>query len=164
MADKIYNINFTKLSQWLIPNRIKSPRVFSWLKSLLAPFNILYVDFLRFRKNTLYDLAITPQVCYMEAMLNDRYDGTLRRIFIADVQEFPPVYLYMRIELKPVFLYRRSEALPVYLYTRAEGALYADDFIVMVPNDIVFSGIEMRGMVMRKRLPGFHFKIQKFTP
>jgi hypothetical protein len=95
-------------------------------------------------------------------MLNDRYDYVLRRIYIADTEEFPPLYLYRRDEDKPVWLYRRSEALPVYLFTRAEGALYADDFIVMVPKDISFNQQEMRSLVFRKRLPGMKFKIQTF--
>jgi hypothetical protein len=158
----IYDINFNNQARWNLAHYLRKVRMLAFIKILVFPFIVIYQDVMRFRKATLYDLMITPQVCYLEAMLNDRYDFVLRRIYIDEVEEFPPLYLYRRDEEKPVFIYRRSEAQPVYLYTRAEGALHADDFIVMVPNDISFNQLEMRSLVYKKRLPGMKFKIQLF--
>lgn len=129
---------------------------------MVYPVVQLYNLFLLYRTAVIYDLMITPQVCYLEALLNDRYDYTDRRIYIDDVIEQAPLYIYADAETHPIDLYTDSEALPVDLYTEGEGGDYADDFVIMVPAALVFSRIEMTSLVMLKRLPGMKFKIQTF--
>lgn len=162
MNEKIYDIDFSRAVRWNLRRKKRKPRILALLMAMAMPFQLIYQDFLRFRKAKLYDLMITPQVCYLEAFLNDRYDLIQRRIYIDDAISYPPLYLYQDEELKPVDLYTDFENKPVYLYTDGEGGEYADDFVVFVPHDIDFSLIEMTSLIMRKRLPGMRFKIQKF--
>jgi hypothetical protein len=162
MNKKIFDIDWATVVRWMIPFDLRKTELYIWVKALLSPVVTLWQKLLQYRKEKAYDLMITGQVCYLEQLLNDKFDSALKRIYIADVAEYPPVYLYQRLELKPVYLFRRQEMKPVLLYTRNEGALYADDFIIMVPYDVFFNEKQMRGMVQRKRLPGMRFKIQKF--
>lgn len=162
MNDNIYNIDFNKITRWNIPPVLRASKLLAFMKILALPFVFVYQDFLNFRKAKLYDLMITPQVCYLESMLNERYDYAQRRIYISDGLEFPPLYLYKDEEIHPVNLYTDAENSPVYLYTDGEGGDYTNDFIVMVPKDVSFSIIEMRSVLMRKRLAGMRFKIQTF--
>lgn len=158
----VYDINFKKIIKWWTPLQICKTIWRTYLGVLVTPIAQLYQMFLLYREAILYDLMITSQVCYLEMMLRDRYDFTLRRIYITDALERPPLYLYQEAEDHPVYLYKESEGQPVYMYTDGEGGDYADDFIIMVPIDIVFDPVEMISLVMGKRLPGMRFTIQTF--
>ena len=159
----IYDIDFNLLGKWLIPKRMRKLRTLAWLRILISPFITVYMDLLRFRSSTLYYLMITPQVCYLEILLNDRYDFTQRRIYITDGLEAPAVYLYQDVELEAVDLYTDPEGQPLYLFTDAEvQGDFLDDFIVMVPASLVFNEAEMRSLVLLRRLPGMRFSIQTF--
>lgn len=161
MPSSVYNINFKRVVKWNTPFPLRKTFWLTFLGVLILPVVQLYQSFLLYRKAKLYDLMITSQICYMEAMLNDRYDNTQRRIYIVDGIEMPPLYMYQDDELHPIWLYTDAES-HVDLYTDGEGANYANDFIIMVPNDVVFTTIEMRSLVKRKRLPGMRFTIQTF--
>lgn len=162
MNVNIYNIDFTKLVKWWTPLPLRKTFWLTLLGVLVYPIVQLYQLFLLYRTAVLYDLMITPQVCYLESLLNERYDFTLRRIFIDDVVEQAPLYIYEDAETKPIDLYTVAEDSPVDLYTDTEGGDYADDFIVWVPVALTFDPIEMRSLVQLKRLPGMKFKIQTF--
>jgi hypothetical protein len=107
----IYTVDYLKLVLWLLPQQLLQSKMIAWLNIVVSPVIYLYLQFLQFRKNKLYELSITPQTCRMEALLNDRYDFTLRRIYIEDGKEYPPLYLYRDAESKPVDLYTAREQL-----------------------------------------------------
>lgn len=161
MNSKVYNINYSKLTTWFVPGRVRRQRIIAYLRIVISTVTMLYQDFLRFRTAKLYQLMITPQVCYLERLLNDRYDFTLRRIRIVDGEQKPPKYFYHRDEEKPVYLYMRSDDKPVYLYTRGESGLLTDDFVVLVPKAVPFELPEMTSLIKAYKLAGMRFKIQK---
>lgn len=160
--EKIYIINYYKLVTWLTPNRLKHQRLIGWVKSLIYPFSLLYNAFRNFRKAKLYQLMITPQKCYLERLLNDRYDYTLRRIYIDDGVDKNPYYIYRSDELKPRYLRTHAEAAPKYIYTSGESGILRDDFTVFVPVVILFEIAEMISLVKVYKLAGIKFKIQTF--
>jgi hypothetical protein len=162
ISSVIYAIDYLKLVLWLLPDYLRQANMVAWLNVATSPVLNIYKQFLQFRKNKLYELSITPQVCRMEALLNDRYDFTQRRIFIDDAKEFPPVYLFKDAELKPVDLFKHSEAQSKFLFTDGESATITDDFIVYVPVTISFDMVEMISLVNKFKLPGMKFKIQTF--
>lgn len=156
MNQNIYDIEHNKLNRWLTPLALRRPVMLSWLNALIVPFTFLYQSFLRYRAAKNYHLRITPQVCYLEKLLNDRYDFVLRRIYITDGIDRPITFIYRGDELKPLFLGSK------FIYTSGETSIQQDDFIVFVPADIVFEDAEMRSIVMLYKLAGTQFKIQKF--
>jgi hypothetical protein len=157
-----YDVNYKKLVRWLTPNRLRKSKMLAWLELLVSPVVAVYQNFLAFRKQKIYELGLSPLVPDLERMLRDKYDFTLRRIFIGDAQDKPTTYIYNRLENKPLFVRKRSEAQPKYLYTRGESGLLQDDFIVWVPMDIIFDFLEMGTLVKKYALPGMRFKIQRF--
>jgi hypothetical protein len=161
MSDKVYDINFGKLVEWLVPPILRRPKMVAWLAALVSPVTKLYQQFLRYRAQKLYELAITPQVCYLERLLNDKYDFIERRIRIEDGLDKLPTFYFVRGELKPVHMYRRSEDAPTILYTRGESGDIKDDFIILVPMDISFIELEMRTLVIAYKLAATKFKIQR---
>ena len=160
MNNAIYNIVYTRLKLWLTPGLLTKAKLLAWLGIMVAPVQFLYQDLLRFRTQKLYELAITPQVCYLQKMLNDRYDYVQRRIVIVDAMEQDPVYIFRTSENKPQFFYRRSENQPVYFFTRGESGALRNDFVIQVPAAIVFPSAEMRSLVQTYKLAGKKFAIQ----
>jgi hypothetical protein len=160
IPSSIYQIDFIKLVQRVLPTKLRTAERLAWLKCLTYPASYLYQQFLYFKTAKDYQLLITPQVCYLKLLLNNRYDNTLRRIVIVDGNDKPPVYLYQEAELKPVFLYQESEAQPVFFYTEGEMGTLTDDFVVEVPSSIVFEEAEMRSLLKSFKLAGTKFSIK----
>jgi hypothetical protein len=161
-SEATYSIDYKKMVLWLTPNRLRKTRMLAWLGVLVNPVVVLYQNFLAFRKTKLYYLGISPSVCDLERLLNDRYDFTQRRIYIDDAQDKPIKYIFRRLESKPKFLRRRSEASPLILYTRNESGINAIHFIVYVPVSIVFDLQEMKSLINIYKLLGKRYKVQTF--
>ncbi len=162
MNVRIYDIDYAKLIGWLTPQELRKNKLRRFLNIMVAPVVVLYQLFLLYRTAKLYQLKITPQKCYLKLMLNNRYDFTMRRIYIDDGVDKPPYYIFQHAELKPKFIRKRSENAPVRIYTSGESGSIADDFIVFVPLGLVFEEPEMISLVKVYKLAGTKFKIQRF--
>lgn len=156
MSNNIYDIDFGKVVRWNLRRKKRKPRILALLNAMAKPIVLLYQDFLKYRKAKLYQLMITPQKCWLERLLNDRYDFTQRRIYIDDGVDYPPVYIYQHDELKPIYLGTKT------IYTSGESGDLKDDFVIYVPIDLVFEDAEMTGLVKAYKLAGTKFKIQRF--
>lgn len=156
MNDKIYDIEFRRMVRWNLRRKKRLPRILALLYAMARPVELIYQDFLKYRKAKLYQLMITPQVCWLERLLNDRYDFTQRRIYITDGVDKPPTYIYQASELKPVYLGTKM------IFTSGESGDLKDDFIVWVPLGLVFEEAEMISLVKVYKLAGTKFKVQRF--
>lgn len=161
MNVNIYNINFKKLVVWLVPSVLRRPTLLALLYALVAPIIYVYNLFLINRRSNLYRLLITPQVCYVEMALNNKYDSVDRRIEIVKPKNYEPLFLYRKIENKPVYLYKKTEvAKPkTWLYQKGETLTFQYDFIVKVPIQIIFNEKEMRAIIDGYILPDKIYKI-----
>ncbi|MFC4262483.1 hypothetical protein ACFOWM_06325 [Ferruginibacter yonginensis] len=157
-----YLIDWKKFIEQLLPNDLTNGFMLQWLLVLTKPFRKVHDAFLVFRKAIIYELTITPQVCYLEKLLNDRFDFTDRRIYIDDGVDKPPKYIYVNAELKPQFIRRRAEASPVFIYTRSEIGALSNDFIVFIPLTLMVDLNEVVSVLKSKKLLGTKFKIQRF--
>lgn len=158
----IYDIDFGKTVRLNIRRKYRLPKILALLNAGAMPIVLLFQDFIKYRKAKLYQLMITGQKCYLERLLNDRYDYTQRRIYIDDSVDKNPVFIYQDAELKPKYIYQQSENKPVYLYTKGESGENKNDFIVFVPLDIAFELNEMISLIRAYKLAGTKFKIQRF--
>ena len=131
--NNIYNINWKRLVAQLTIKRLRKTKHLAWLNSLITPLAQLTNDFQLYRNYVNYRIGITPQVCYLEKLLNDRFDILERRIRIVKPVVFAPLVLFTKDENKPAKFYRKSEGNPVKLYTKAETSIFTVDFIVEVP-------------------------------
>lgn len=158
---KIFEIDYPKLTRLLLPPRLRKLRHVAWLQALVSPVNYLYQQFRRNRDANRYRLRITPQVVYMQRLLNDRYDIDKRGIRIADTISFDPADLYQEAESKPVFIYNEEEHHPISLFTEQEVGRESVDFFVHVPAYLSFNENEMRALIDNYKLAGKTYKIQK---
>jgi len=111
------------------------------------------------RNQNIYRLGITPQVCYLEKFLNDRYDNVLRRIRIVDAQQANITYLFLRTENSPLYIYTRAEKKPLYLYSRSEIIDIETDFIIQIPANVTFDEKQVRGEIDSYKLAGKKYQI-----
>lgn len=160
MNNNIYNIIYSKLRQWLTPYFLANPKMNAWLAIIIQPVTFIYNDLLNFRTQKLYQLSITPQVTYLQKLLNDRYDYTLRRIRIVDAIDKPPVYLFVRSELKPRGFFTRAENNPVYFFARSESGSITNDFVIKIPYSVPFNELELKSLVNAYKLASKKFSIQ----
>lgn len=160
MNSAIYNIIYSKLTRWLTPSVLKQAKFLSWLNIIVSPVITIYNDLIRFRFQKLYELGITPQVVYLQKLLNDRFDFVARRITIVDSIEHDVLYIYTDAELKPVYIKTDGEAAPTFIYTDAEIGIVPNDFVVKVPAAVVFNMNEMISLLKQFKLSSKQFTIQ----
>lgn len=158
---RLFEIDYLRLARLLVWPHLRQIKHVRWVQGLSNPVNLLYQLFRKNRDANIYRLKITPQVCYLERLLNDRYDIAARRIRIKDSVTFDPLYIFLEQENKPVFIYTEAEQQPEFIYTEAEISIDPVDFVVVVPMDIFFQEAEMRGVLDVYRLSGKTYSIIK---
>jgi hypothetical protein len=129
---------------------------------MVSQVSFLYQIFLKQREANLYGLGITPQVCYLEKMLNDRFDFIQRRVYIGDPTRKDVWNLYVDDELKPVNLYVDDENEPITTYTDMEGGEGTVDFVVYVPSGLSLNENEMRALLDIYKVAGKTYYIETY--
>lgn len=152
-------MNLKKFVKWLLPEELNNSFWLSYFFALVQPLLFVYNLIMTNKKTWLYYLGITGQVCYLEKMLNDRYDKFNRGIYIEDGINVDPVYVYQQVEDNPVYLYVQSENNPVHFFTNTETLDDAADFVVNIPVAVTFNELELKQLVTEFKLPCTNFTI-----
>ena len=79
----IYNLNFWQYIRTLLPFQLRgnmTELLFAWIR----PIRTLHSKFLNFRKEEAEALSCNAQYPNMQRMLNDKFDGTARRIQVRE--------------------------------------------------------------------------------
>jgi hypothetical protein len=155
----IYYFNWRKLIRWLTPQPLRKPRLLAFLRAFVSGVQHVHTLFINFKIATEYTLTITPQVVYLEKMLNDRFDFLERRIYITDGISYEPLWLALKDENKPKWLSLKSEGKPIWLPLKSEASFFASDFTIVVPPDVVYNENELRARVDKYKLAGKQYNI-----
>lgn len=121
---KIFETDIVEAMRLLTPPQLRKPVISAFLSSAGHVLGAVLTSLRLSRVANIYRLGITPQVCYLEKMLNDRFDNTARRIFILNPVIKDITYIYTDAENKPVALY--TDAV-IYRYRNGHkiGRLYS---------------------------------------
>ncbi|HTF18166.1 MAG TPA: hypothetical protein VK658_08850 [Chryseolinea sp.] len=161
---QIYRYNLSKLVKRLTPPRWRNPTNLNWYETLLSGINYSQDRFNAFKDQALVELSYNGQTIYMEKMLNDRYDPSLRRIIIQHEQN-NSAYWYVEGEGQaPVYLYTEPEtgATQSFLYIEGEnstGLPDGIDFVVKAPVSLTSQEVRMKADVNKYKLAGKQFEI-----
>jgi hypothetical protein len=139
---------------------LREPALIAFLEASATGVSEIYSQFVTNRNGNLYNLSITPQVCYLEKALNDRFDTTDRRIYIDDGVFYDELYLFTDAESLDEYIYQESENKDLYIYTRSETGSESVDFIVNVPSSVRFNEAEMSAVIDMYKLASKTFKIR----
>lgn len=155
-----YDLSYQRLALSLVPLTLRRPLLMAFIYLLISPVICCANLFARFRTDTDYRLHHNGQVCYLSAMLNDRFDPTQRRIRITDVAPLQGNILYRRTEGRFLFApSRNADALT--LNRRAFSGSDSVDFAVIVPADLQgsFPNSQMQALISAYKLASKRFII-----
>ncbi|RXK57578.1 hypothetical protein ESA94_20480 [Lacibacter luteus] len=155
-----YNVDFKKLGLQTMYEHWRKAKHNGWIKAVLQPLVTLYSLFVIYRNTQRYKLQITPQVCFLEKALNDKYDVELRRIYIDEPPEKQAIPLYRKTEAKKQVLYRKSEATELVLYRKNETSVFSVDFLIVIPVSIAIDMPELRAYVDSYKLVTKTYTVQ----
>lgn len=153
-------LNFKAVFASLIPLSFRSAKITDWMGANLAPLQSLNETFADWADGIRYNVSFTGQVIYLEHALNDRYDSTLRRIYIEDPSgtQVLTTTLYNQIEQQAqTIMWNKAEAQPSPIFRNlAEVFTTGDDFIVKIPSAIntTINQAKMRRLIDRYRTAG----------
>lgn len=138
-------------------------RHLSWIRSLIAPIQLLNDWFQSYADNVVYHLYLTGQVIYLEHYLNDLFDKTQRRIWIEDGSVVLPPFLFNKVDHEaPLYLYNEGEDEPFYLYAKSDYNVQ-EMFIVHIPADLPLPDLylenRIRAAVNRYKQAGAFYTI-----
>ncbi len=134
--ENVYNNNWNNFIISNLPFEERKPKTIKWLNVILKPIVRLHIEFLAFRNQALYKVNHNSQICFLQAVLNDVFDNTQRRIIIRNAILREPLWFYEPEENKPVLFYEESDNKPVYFREESEFIGDGADFLVLVPIDI----------------------------
>ncbi len=153
----LFNLDLNKVSQQIAPRILWLDPLKAFVGAFLAPILSQQSNFNDRRAEDIYRLEHNSQVVYLEAVLNDTFDNSLRRIRIVDPVEIDSTYVYLHLELKPKYIYKTSEANSLYIRKTEETVLGGPDFIVEVPSVLAFDIAHLRALVNEYRLASKSF-------
>jgi len=129
--NNIYNVNWFRLVNMLVLPAVKKPLVLAFINSAIAPIRSNYDSFLGFKADAEYRLKHNGQVCYLQKVLNDKFDHALRRIVVQNILPKQPLWVYYPEDNKPVFVYNEVNR-PLFVYN-PEDYYNEFDFEVLIP-------------------------------
>jgi hypothetical protein len=160
---KIYQINWAKLVESLLPSFMRNTIIKAWLTVLVSPVATLHSEFLDWTAERRREARYSSQTIKLQSMLNTKYDVSLKRIQVINNSiQYKANYIY------PYAL--NSNTITVYPYTSGnnETALYpyqdlgaaSYNFTIKVPSVVAFPEAEMRAIIDRYKLYGTTYNIQ----
>lgn len=156
-----YDINFNRLALAIVPLCLRKPILMNILYVMMGQVSRALGVFSLYRDETNYRLAYNGQVCYLRAVLNDKYDELSRRIYIEDVEPMRGNILYMREKNDFLMAPTRSTGEAITINKRDFSGSNAVDFNVVVPLDLqgTFKEEQMRALVDTYKLASKRYTI-----
>lgn len=156
---KIFNTDIRTLIHLLLPIQLRKDTTL--LDACIGALNYVKEQLLKLRSDLFCSIALTGQVYALEKMLNDKYDKTLRRIYITNGTFREQVYIFQHKENSPIFIHKQDEDIK-YLYNFDEIGSVSGDFIVNVPTSISASTNEISVMIDIYKLATKTYTIKRF--
>jgi hypothetical protein len=157
----IYNIDYNTLIKWLVPPVLRNEFMLNWIKALISPLISTYLSFIRYYNDISYKLSITPQVCYLQKILNDTFDNELRRIYITDPENYIVTLIHTDDAQNPLITHLDSslEEIPI-IHDDSAYESSGNDFNVIIP--FVLSQIQeyqLKTILNTYKLPSKRYKL-----
>lgn len=160
----MFNIDFAKLINNLLPHFLRGAKMKAWLESLLKPVVDLYDSLLAYRDEKLYEAQITGQVDSLEKMLNDAFpagDSGARPIYITDIDDYTEdILIFNTAEYESeTWLYNTAEAeTETLIYNGTEGQS-SFDFLVYIDVALPYDLDLMISLINKYKLSGTTYQI-----
>ena len=156
-----YDINYNRLGLALVPLKLRQPILMGLIYAMLSGVCRAASIFGSYREETNYRITHTGQVCYLKAVLNDRFDNTLHRITIEDVNARSGTIIYKRELSRFLMVPERTTGKAVILNKRAFSGSTSVDFSVIVPSELrgSFAEAQMQALIDTYKLASKRYTI-----
>lgn len=143
-----------KVVQILLPYVRRTARSIAWLKVFVSYLATLAEEQFRYRAKTLKEARMTPQVCFLEKLLNDRYGVTT--IKIVEGYELGPWAYFAGppVGTDDLFMVEPGN------YCYSANVVISVDFVVEVPTALSAECNTIAAYVQKYKLAGKSFIIQ----
>jgi len=150
-----YSVDFYKMALNFQLFNLRKPKMMAWLYSFVRALVTKHQYWIQYRDSNIYKLNHNGQVCYLRKALNDKFDQSLRRIYIdGSGGEAQKTFIYTPAENQTKYLGL------IYLFNSLEFADTGADFLVYVPASIVAAQpFELRALIDFYRLGGKRYLI-----
>jgi hypothetical protein len=160
----MYDFNFRQTVKRLLPTFLRGVFWAAFIERLLTIPRILHQAAYLLYSQQRYELPFTGQILSLETRLNQFYGSLASAIYIQTVgNTIAALYIFTQNENRlPNYCYFSAEGQPArYIYT--ENELISDvDFIVFIPNTIIYNPAQVEAIVNMYKLAGKRFKIENY--
>lgn len=156
-----YDVNYNRLALAIVPLKLRRSLLMNIIYVMLSGVRRAASVFGSYREQTNYRLTHNGQVCYLRAVLNDRFDWSQRRIEIEDVAEEEGTILYRRSLSRFLMAPARSTGRALIINKRAFTGSNSVDFAVIVPAELrgTFVEAQMKALVDTYKLASKRYTI-----
>lgn len=141
----------------LVPFGHRKPRFIAWLKVSVAWLSMIINDLYERWDRSLIEAYMTPQIIYLEGMLNRRYGRT--DIWIGEGYTLGP-WIWPVGSTPAVLFY--TDQLDSFVWTGNDAGVNVD-FVVNIPSALDSEIQYIAAVVEKYKLPGKNFVIQIFS-
>lgn len=132
---RLFQINYKKLIFVLLPGHLRSKNVGALMVSAVQPIISLYNRFLISRNKNIYTLKHNGQVCYLRALLNDKFPDRNSSFQIVDIEsEGAWQFCYTEESYNQFFAPASPEA--EILFSVPAIISGTANFLVIIPNNL----------------------------
>lgn len=148
------HFNLYKVLQIILPYRKRRPRFIGWIKTMTAYLAMIIADLFQYVDKTVKDVKMTPQLCYLEKLLNSRY--AVSTIRIVDGYELGPWCFYSGPPSGDIDMFMVEPD----NYCYSQQVVVSVDFVVEVPYSLNDQCSLIAAYVQKYKLAGKSFIIQ----
>ena len=156
-----YDVNYNRLALAIVPLKLRKSLLMNIIYVMLSGVRRAASVFSSYREQTNYRLTHNGQVCYLRAVLNDRFDWQDRRITIEDVDAEEGLFLYRRSLNRFLKAPKRDNGHSIILNKRAFSGSNSVNFTVVVPAALMgtFNEAQMKALVDTYKLASKRYTI-----
>ncbi len=153
----MYRSSISKIIQMLIPWGHRKPRFIAWLKVFVSYLAKIQNDLYQLWDRSLIEAYMTPQIMYLEGILNRRYGRT--DIWIGEGYTLGPWIWPVGSVPAVIFYLDQADS---YVWT-CNDQISNVDFVVNIPAALEDEVQYIAAVVQKYKLPGKNFVIQIFA-
>lgn len=124
----MFDLIIDTIVEWVNITFLRKEKYLALINCAVKPVKDTLESLRALRTRTKYRLIHNGQICYLQAVLNDRYDNLLRRIYIEDGEVNGGTYVFTPGEELPLYL-------QTYIYSYDDWYLNGEYFVVVFPID-----------------------------
>lgn len=128
--------------------------ILSYIRHALGGLQSLNDQFYDFVIDKKEELKYNSQIIYLQKRLNDLFDNTQRRVYIANISSIPIQYVYNNTEFQNDYVYSITEANKNNFIVGDLSEIGTDsyDFKVYVPSTLVYNEDYMNSIINKYKL------------